>query len=208
MKPTKLYESLFILHKCSLTINRLWSMIKESEKSIDEIKDFALLFTYYMNMEAVSFLNEFNNGFYHNIEDNYKPRMKDVRKITAPILKRINKWKDLEKFRNNIIAHPWRHNGKFVIPDQHRYNVPRNWFEYGVLANLITYILAMIEAEFKKEMDETFIYMASLLPPEKEPTNYSTLNPDHLKMASEVGEICAKLNKDYHLKVLQYIFEE
>ena len=157
-------------------------------------------------MEAVSFLEEFNGGLYHEIEEEYKPRVAHTRKITAPIIKRINKWKDLEKFRNNIIAHPWRNKKQFVIPDQNDYNVPRNWFEIGVLVNLLNYVWAMVQAEFQKELSETMMYMNTKVPPKKLPSDYTNLNTDHLKMADEVEIICKQLNKPYFLKVMQYIF--
>lgn len=205
VQPTQLYESLFILHKCNTTINRLWSIIEKSQNRINEIEDFALLFTNYIKMESVSFLAEFNGSFYHNIEEEYKSRMKDVRIITAPIIKRISKWKDLEKFRNNIIAHPWRDKGKFAIPDRQFYNIPRNWFETGVLVNLINYTWALIKGEFSEELEYAFAYIATLKPPDKEPTDYSKLNSDHLQMAEEVETICKRLNKPYYLKVMQYV---
>ncbi len=208
MKPTKLYEALFILYKCNLTINRLWSLIETSQEDIDEIKDHALLFTNYIKMESVSFLEEFNEGFYFKIENDYKQRMNEVRLITAPIIKRIKKWKDLEKFRNNIIAHPWRNKGKFVVPDQHLYNVPRNWFEIGVLVNLVNYVWSVIKVEFQNELNEAFQYVESLTPPQKAMSDYSTINTDHRKMAEEVDKVCKQLNKNYYLKVVQYILPE
>lgn len=208
MKPINLYEALFILHKCNQTINRLWRLIENSQRRIKEVEDFAVLFTYYIKLETVSFLEEFNNGFYHETEKQYKQRISEVRKITAPIIRRINKWKDLERFRNNIIAHPWRHKKQFVIPDQNDYNVPRNWFEIGVLVNLNNYVWAMIQAEFDLEIKEAMAFMATKIPPEKPPSDYSQLNQDHLQMADEVEAVCKQLDKKYFLKVLQYIFPE
>lgn len=193
------------MHKCTSTINRLWSIIDRSQKNIKEIEDYALLFTNYITLESVSFLDEFNTDFFHNIEEEFKPRMKAIRLITAPIIKRINKWKDLGKFRNNIIAHPWRDKGEFAIPDRQFYNIPRNWFEIGVLVNLINYVWSLIKAEFKDELVEAFSYIASLKPEEREPSDYSDLNSDHLKMATEVEIVCKMYNKAYYLKVMQYI---
>ncbi|MGI4727800.1 MAG: hypothetical protein ACRYGB_04435 [Janthinobacterium lividum] len=206
MKPIKLYEALFILNKCNQTINRLWKLIENSQGRIKEVEDFAILFTYYIKMETVSFLEEFNKGFYNETEQQFKQRVDEIRKISAPIIKRINKWKDLERFRNNIIAHPWRHKRQFVVPDQNDYNVPRNWFEIGVLVNLNNYVWAMLQAEFDVELKEAMIYMATKIPPKRPPSDYSQLNQDHLHMADEVEEVCKQLNKKYFLKVIQYIF--
>lgn len=208
MKPIKLYEALFILYKCNHTINRLWKLIDSSQGRINEVENFALLFTYYIKMETVSFLEEFNKGFYHETEQQFKPRVNEVRKITSPIIKRINKWKDLERFRNNIIAHPWRAKKQFVIPDQNEYNVPRNWFEIGVLVNLNNYVWEILQAEFNVEVKEAMVYMTTKIPPKRPPTDYTELNQDHLQMADEVEQVCKQLNKKYFLKVIQYIFPE
>lgn len=207
MSSTKLYESLFILHKCNSVINRFWQIIEGSQDRIKEIEDFAILFTYYIKMESVSFLDEFNNGFYKSTEIQYSERISQIRKITAPVIKRIKKWKDLEKFRNNIIAHPWRQNGKFVIPSNRHYNIPRNWFEVGVLVNLMNYTWQLIRAEFEKEFGEAIIYIARINPTPKEPTNYENLNADHLQMADEVGQICERLEKKYYLTIMAYKLE-
>lgn len=205
MKPTKLYESLFILFKCNQTINRLGSVINEHQNNIHSIQGIGVILTNHIKLESVSFLDEFNGAFFHNIGDEFKPRMMDVRRITAPIIKRINKWKDLRKFRNNIVAHPWRDEGKFAVPDPQYYDIPRSWFEVAVLVNLMNYVWFLITVEFKKELNEALPYIASLKPPDKEPADHSGLNDDHLNMADEIAVICQQLNKPYYLKVMQYI---
>src|SRR4029079_14518611 len=154
MKATKLYESLFILHKCQLNIHRLDNLIGLSKGIINADHDDALLLTYHINLEAVSYLDEYNVNFLKNVEPNYSERVRQVRKISAPILKRMNKWKDLEKFRNNIIAHPWRDKGKFIVPNSGTYNVPRSWFEIAVFINLLKYAWSMVRIEFEEELEQ------------------------------------------------------
>lgn len=207
MASTKIYESLFILRKCHLTITRLWTLFQKESDHLETNADYALLYTYYINLETVTFLDEFKKGF-SNIEPEYKNRVTDVRKITAPILKRINRWKDLEKFRNNIIAHPWRHKGKFVVPNQINYNIPRNWFENLLLVDLMSYMWSMISVEFKQEIIDALEYVATLQKLPDTPADYSDLNIDNLKMAEEVRNICRSLNKKYFLKVMQYGLEK
>src|SRR5688572_31911785 len=136
MKPIKLYESLFILYKCNRSINQLWPVVNSHQNDEGAVKEIAVILTNNIKMESVSFLDEFNGSFFRNIEDAYKARMMEVRQITAPIIKRIKKWKDLEKYRNNIVAHPWRDKGKLAIPDPHFYNIPQTWFDVAVLVDL------------------------------------------------------------------------
>jgi hypothetical protein len=207
MQPTKLYESLFILHKCNLNIERLRNLLQSFEGNLENNSDYALLFTYYINLEALSFLEEFRDSF-SKVEQQYSDRVREVRKITSPVLKRIHKWKDLEKFRNNIVAHPWRHKGQFVVPNQGFYNIPRNWFEVVVLVNLMNYLWTLIKAEFEKEYADSLKYVATLETKPKPPNDYSHLNSDHLAMADEVEMLCKSFNKNYYLKVFQYILPD
>jgi len=202
MHSTKLYESLFILHKCQLNIDILWKMIDPSENSSNITEQNIHLFVYHINLEAVSFLEEYNGDFLKNIEVEYHNRVKEIRKIGAPILKRINKWKDLEKFRNNIIAHPWRNKGKFVMPG--KYNIPSNLLEIAVFVNLLKYVWSMIRIEFLKELNQAIKYIDTLKIQTTATTDYSTLNEDHYNMVHEVNSLCKLLNKKYYLKVFLY----
>lgn len=206
MQPIKLYESLFILHKCNLNLERLKDLMDAIGDSIDTHSDYALLYTYYINLEAVSFLEEFKNGLSKS-ESAYTARIKEFRKITSPILKRINKWSDLEKFRSSIIAHPWRDKkGNFVVPNQGYFNVPRNWFEVAVLLNLMSYLWALVLAEFSKELHGALQYISTLQTNPTSPNDYSDINSDHLKMAEEVANQSQLFHKNYSLKVLLYDF--
>jgi len=172
--------------------------------NIDTNADYALLYTYYINLEAVSFLEEFKDGLSKS-ESNYSQRIKEFRKITSPVLKRINNWTDLEKFRSSIIAHPWRDKkGKFIVLNQGYFNVPRNWFEVAVLLNLMSYLWALVTAEFGKELYDALQYIATLQTIPKPSNDYSNLNSDHLKMAEEVANQSKLFNRNYSLKVLLY----
>jgi hypothetical protein len=87
---------------------------------VKKVENYALLFTNYIKIEAVSFLDEFDGGFFHNIEEEHRIRMREVRQITAPIVKRIKQWKDLRKFRNHIIAHPWKFSDPALISTEQK----------------------------------------------------------------------------------------
>ena len=118
MPKNKLYESIFILHKCSTAINRLWDLIDRLDKGDANEKHYATSLTYYLILESVSFLEEFNKHLYHIVEPHHKEQIKKLKKVTSPIITQIHKWGDLKKFRNEIIAHPWRDkNLNFKIAD-------------------------------------------------------------------------------------------
>jgi hypothetical protein len=204
----KLYESLFILNKSNTAIQRLWRMINQNQERIIEIENDAVIWSFYIIMEAVSYTKEFEGRFFHNSEPQFKDRIMDVRKITAPVFRKIRKWKHLEDFRNHIIAHPWRDNdGKFTTPNINKYDVPRNWFEIGILAALVNYSYDLIEKEFATEAVNAFTYVNKLNEPPPPKKDISDLNQELYDMAKEVGSICKQLNKPYLLKVFLYEME-
>ena len=205
--PTNLYESLFILYKCNRSINRVWKLLADLNLQKEEDRDFEVVLTNFICIEAVSFNDEFDGAFYHKIEPEYRERMLQIRVITKPIFKRIRKWKDLEKFRNNVVAHPWRNKGdlgKFVVPDPQNYNAPRSRFEYQLLIHLNNYIAGLIKFEFAEHIESMFRYIVDLKPEEKPTADYSGLNDDLYKMADEVNMLCQEHGKKYHMKVILY----
>jgi len=203
-EPIKLYESLFILHKCNLNISRLLDLILEEIHKENPNEDEALLLAQYLQMESVSFIVEFKENLNKYSEKDYSQRITDIQKITKPIFNRINKWKDLNKYRNNIIAHPWRDSGKFVISNSSSYNVPKSWLEITVLGHYIKYVWAMVGAEFNKEIRDSLLYIHKTYPFIPVKVDFSDLNKDQIKMAAEVDLIRRELNKSYYLKVLLF----
>lgn len=207
-KPIHLYESLFILYKCQLNINRIYNLTLENRTRNDSDENDAILLAQYLLMESLSFISEFKENLHKYSESEYKQRVADLHQITKPIFKRINKWKDIGRYRNNIIAHPWRSSGKFVIPNDPSYNIPKNWAEIFILTHLLKYVWAMITAEFGKEIIEAISYIDSTYSfKSNKEASYPDLNKDHLLMAKEVDIIRKRLNKSYYLKVQQYEFE-
>jgi hypothetical protein len=120
MEMTKLHESLFILFKCSRTVNRVYKALEEHrEKGIlRSFNHYSHNLAYYVIMESNSFLDEYNKFFIvSNVEPEYMDRVRIVRDVLNPLVKKINNWKDLSLYRDNIVAHGWRDkkNGKRLI---------------------------------------------------------------------------------------------
>lgn len=207
MQPTKLYESLFIFHKSQQVLEEQSIELQKIIESDDSTDKQPILVTNYIIMETCSFIHEFHKNFARLCESDYKDKVTLVKAMTKPIFKRVNKWTDLNTFRNNIIAHPWRDGDKFVVPDMNVYNVPRNWFEHIVLVHLMRYIYDIIRDVFKSEFEPMLEYMASLKTPPKEKTDYKGITLDHVTMAQEVDEIARKKEHKYNMKVMGYKFE-
>lgn len=207
MQSIQFYESLFILHKCSLNLERLKNLMTFIDNSNETNKeDYILLSIFYINLEACSFLEEFRKGFQSDV---LKNRIMEFRKITLPILKRINKWEDLEKFRSSIVAHPWRDKRKqFIVPNVGCFKVPRNRFEIYVLLNLMKYLWDLLEAEFGNEIIEAISYVSRLQNREGALNDYRNINIDHIEMVNEVNENCKLYERDYFLKIFLYEFDD
>lgn len=203
-EPLRLYESLFILYKCNRNISNLLTLILQRIHQENANEEECKLLAEYLQMEAVSFLAEYNENLSKYSEEEYKQRISDSRKITKPILKRINKWKDLSRYRNNIIAHPWREAGKFVIPNNQGYNVPKSWLEITVLGHYLQYIWSMIGIEFRQEIKNSLLYMEKTYPYNPVKVDFSGLNQDQYDMAREVHSVAKELGKKYRLRVMLF----
>jgi hypothetical protein len=200
----KLYESLFILHKSNLTIQRLWKIIEDQQERIHEIANTAVLIIHHITMETVSFMDEFEGDFHNKIEPEFYHRMMNVRKITAPIVKKI-KYQQLKKFRNEIVAHPWRDKkGNFVLPDDNKFDVPANWFEAGLLVRYVQYTFELVTKEFRDEIREAMNWVSKQGQPSNPKKDISNTNQELYDLAKEVGALCKELNKPYNLQVMLY----
>ena len=205
MKTNKLYESIFVLHKCNTAINTLWRLIDKLDKGDNNEKLYATNLTYYLILESVSFLEEFNKHLYHIVESHHKEQIKKLRKVISPITKQIQKWTDLKKFRNEIIAHPWRDkNLNFKIADVSNYNIPRNMMEIMILVNLINDINNIIKFVFKDDLQNIHDYILKLEPLEKPLADYTALNQDLYQMAVTVNENISIAGYEYTYKVVLY----
>jgi len=208
MEPTNLYESLFIFHKCHITLQELGKYLHAIDRSKKEFSRNELTMTNVILMESVSFLDEYEQNFLFRCEDELKHKVILARKLCQPILNRIKRWSDMKDFRNQVIAHPWRDKNKnFVVPDHNIYKVPSNWFEHVILVNLMLYMYQTINSVFPEEMERMFLYMEKLIPPNKKKFNYEELTDDHVAMAIEVGEIAQKERHEYTLKIFGYTFD-
>lgn len=207
IEDIKLFETLFILYKCKQTINNLWNIVTRENKILKGIKHEETAILYHIILEVVNFNDEYNTYFNPKYFINYKERILSIKEINKPIIKKINEWK-LKEFRNNIIAHPWRKDGKFTHPDSLIYNVPKNILEFSLLINYINYSFILIENEFKTEIHEAIQYMLSISEIQKNEKDYSNLNNEQINLVENVNLKCKKLNKNYQLSVYLYDFSD
>ena len=154
--------------------------------------------THYIILETQSFLEEYQKYFTsNNIEAEFCDRILVTRKLCKPLLQQISKWKGLNDFRDNIIAHPWREKSELVVPLNSRYDIPRTWIEFQFLKDLVHYIHAIICGEFEIEMNESLFYGEQLS--EDVPPKFTI---DQINQ--EIKALHEKLSKHSELKVRNY----
>ncbi len=195
----RLYESLFILFKCNQTVGKTWELYQKNRGN-----NFLL---FHMILEVENFMEEYKGYFNCKNIPQYKERINQIRYITKPIFKEINKWK-LRDFRNNIIAHPWRDEGEFILPDSEKYKAPKNEFEFLLLKNYLNYIWSLIADEFEKEDLKAQEYMCHLSGTTRRKRNFSSINEIQQNLVKDVNSRCKKYDKDYYLKIELYKFED
>lgn len=202
----KIHETLYILHKCNRNIQNVWDACqKHQQEGINPLNHFTYNLAYYLILEAVSFLDEYEKEFTVGKQEmGMKRRVEDILTIVKPIKQRIEKFWDITPFRNNIIAHRWRKGHVFVVPQDQNYRVPRSWFEYQMLKDLINYIYEIISREFMTEMDEALTYAENLKQNVRPQFDFEIANAEIKKMAFEIENQSKRMGKNYQLKIYTY----
>src|SRR5688572_29451112 len=111
MASVKLYQTLFILQKCNIVIQRVTNRVRQVEGDQIDLKttdqDFVVDSAQAIILELNIFLDEYDRHF-PNVEQPYQMRVKACKKITSPIIGEIRKWKDLKTVRDRFLAHNCR----------------------------------------------------------------------------------------------------
>jgi hypothetical protein len=98
-----------------------------------------------------SFLDEYNEEFTPHKHPEYSDRIKRLKRINKPVMRRINKWTDLKDYRNIVLAHNYRIKGTSLFAADNKswyFNVPHTDDEMVLLSRLIPIITMQIVQEF------------------------------------------------------------
>jgi hypothetical protein len=106
----------------------------------------------YIIILICSFLDEYNDNFIPKKNHLLHDRILNFRKQIKPVLTRIAKWKDLKKYRNNILAHNLRLKDNTSIfsdtLERIDYNLPNTPDEIRLLIELSSLITKNIGGQF------------------------------------------------------------
>lgn len=108
----------------------------------------------------MGFLDEWDDFLHQNASPEDKPTIENLKKIAEPAIKRIRQWKDMNEFRNTVIAHHLRKNKKFkkeyVFIGDHVKNlvIPDHISEILLLSEMISIATKIVIKPFEKEVKE------------------------------------------------------
>lgn len=138
-------------------------------------------------------------------EPQYQLRIAEIKKIAKPAYKEISKWKDLKAYRNNMIAHNLRIDGKdFSFKILGKYNSPRTYRDIVLLRKHLTIINSLIQAEFEHEIIKIDDLINSFEIKEQQ-INYDNIEQDLIILLDRINLLCANHNKNYRLKTNLFI---
>lgn len=104
------------------------------------------------------FLEEYDN-FFTSSNPNTKNKIQEFKKIMKPATDELRKWKDLTKFRNEVIAHNLRikdagYSSVFLNGRLSKYQIPLSISDLVIIVKCVEVIAVNIKKIFKKEYIE------------------------------------------------------
>jgi len=152
-------------------------------------------------MNACSYLDEYNKNLLHNAEPQFHERIKSLKKIAKPALKKLNEWTDLRSYRNQMVAHNFRIDGNdFSFIKLGQYKAPRTYLDLVMLRKHLMMIHGIISAEFSKELQSINQFLNSF-PVKEQQIDYSNVENDLRSVLNEINDLCIKCAKPYQLTV-------
>lgn len=119
------------------------------EDSIDDTIIESLWFQ--IIIKSCSFMEEWDKFLAIKTDINHRDKLLLIKRIVSPVRKEINKWKDLKKFRNEVIAHNFRNNdGKFSLDEIYSYNCPNTIEELYYLISFLEIMTKVLSMNFKE----------------------------------------------------------
>lgn|SRR5690348_5741159 len=163
-----------------------------------EISHYQILYNTIL-MNTCSYLDEYNKNFLINAEYKFHERIKTLKKIAKPAIKKLNEWKDLRTYRNQIVAHNFRIDGNdFSFKKLGQYKAPRTYLDIVMLRKHLMMIHGIISAEFENELKNVNSILDNFSVQEQQ-IDYSNVENDLKTLLSEINNLCKENLKPYRL---------
>lgn len=204
----KIDESLYIFSRYEQDIRYLMELIMDfgfhkkgqNDWTAKEMSHYQTLYNTIL-MNTCSYLDEYNKNFLHNAEPQFHERIKTLKKIAKPAMKKINEWTDLHTYRNQMIAHNLRINGNdFSFIKLGQYKAPRTYLDLVMLRKHLMMLHGIISAEFCKELQIINQFLNNF-PVKEQQIDYSNVENDISSVLQEINDLCIKCSKPYRLTV-------
>jgi hypothetical protein len=149
---TAVYHLIFIgntLEGIFKAFNNIIGKVDERDEKILYLATFSLII-----IHTISFLDEYNKFLVGGNEEE-KQIIADIKKTVRPAIKRINKWKELRLFRNNVLAHNLRDTKKMSSVFERgleNYDIPQGGADLHVLFSCISMVKDSFESAFRYKL--------------------------------------------------------
>ncbi|TXG39587.1 hypothetical protein [Seonamhaeicola maritimus] len=152
---TKTQESILVLCTLQALLDEYLKCLTKEEKKPDSVL-FSIISSQII-ITSCSYLDEWEY-FGKLIKEEQEPRIITLRKITKPVIDRINEWKDMRQFRNNMLAHNHRikkeNNSLAIFNTSRKLNCPYSFYDYKLLIGCIfitkNVLLRMFQNEYNR----------------------------------------------------------
>jgi hypothetical protein len=157
------YKTLFYLATQIFFFIEVYETYRDNEEYLNKVKfkghysDLPLAKAISGNLQnytiiiGCSFIDEYNQEFTPFKHPEYADKISRIKKLTKPVMNRLNKWNNLKDYRNYILAHNFRIKGKSLFAkdvEPIKFNVPHTNSEFILLAELIRVVTTCIALEF------------------------------------------------------------
>jgi len=160
---TKTQESILVLCTLQALLDEYLKCLSK-EKNNTESVVFSIIASQII-ITSCSYLDEWEY-FAILIKEEQESRIVTLRKITKPILDRINEWKDMKRFRNNMIAHNHRikkeDNSLAIFNLSRNLNCPSSFYDFKLLLGCIYITKNVLLRLFSKEYNQILPHIKNI----------------------------------------------
>ncbi|CAL2077702.1 hypothetical protein [Tenacibaculum sp. 190524A05c] len=165
---TKTQESILVLCTLQALLDEYLKCLSKEENNTNSI--IYSIITSQIIITSCSYLDEWEY-FARLIKEEQESKIIILRKITKPVMDRINEWKDMKEFRNNVLAHNHRikkeNNSLAIFNLSRNLNCPNSFYDYKLLLGCIFITKDVLLRLFPKEYNQILLqvkYIENLKP--------------------------------------------
>ncbi len=140
-------------------------------------------------IDSCSFIDEYQENLSPKNYNQYSEKILLLKKINSPAIKRVNKWKDLKKYRRTLLVHNLRIKGEYIysLEEKEEYKIPNSNNEIELLVELLSIISKNIGFIFPKIVKNIDF--------KKKIRDHIDIIESRIDLDNEIKQIESKINK-------------